>query len=253
MSYPQNGIIANGSRRSSPTTPSAAAVRSEEMVAPMNTPCSQLCACATSGTLVARRPPKTIASSATPSGSSQPSAIVGHWSAATVNREFGWAAGRPESGVQSRPVQSTRCGGASGVRPSHQTSPSGVSATFVKIVSWLRVAMAAGFVSGPVPGATPKKPASGLIARREPSGPGRSHAMSSPIVSTCQPGSVGTSIARFVLPHADGNAAATWYRRPWGDVSRTRSMCSASQPSSRPMTEAMRRAKHFLPRSALPP
>ena len=31
--------------------------------------------------------------------------------------------------------------------------------------------------------------------------------MSSPIVSAFQPGSVGTSIARFVLPHALGNAA----------------------------------------------
>ena len=30
-------------------------------------------------------------------------------------------------------------------------------------------------------------------------------------------------------------------------------MCSASQPSSRAMTEAMRRAKHFLPSRALPP
>ena len=30
-------------------------------------------------------------------------------------------------------------------------------------------------------------------------------------------------------------------------------MCSASQPSSRPITEAIRRAKHFLPSSALPP
>ena len=32
--------------------------------------------------------------------------------------------------------------------------------------------------------------------------------MSSPIVSTFQPGSVGSSIAMFVLPQADGNAAA---------------------------------------------
>ena len=32
--------------------------------------------------------------------------------------------------------------------------------------------------------------------------------MSSPIVSTFQPGRVGSSMARFVLPQADGNAAA---------------------------------------------
>jgi hypothetical protein len=30
-------------------------------------------------------------------------------------------------------------------------------------------------------------------------------------------------------------------------------MCSASQPSSRAITEAIRNAKHFLPSSALPP
>ena len=47
--------------------------------------------------------------------------------------------------------------------PSHQTSPSSVSAQLVKIA--LRsVAIAFGFVFSPVPGATPKKPASGLIA-----------------------------------------------------------------------------------------
>jgi len=85
-----------------------------------------------------------------------------------------------------------------------------VSATFVKIVSRAKVSTAAGLVSTPVPGATPKKPASGLMARSRPSGPGRSQAMSSPIVSTVQPGIVGRSIARFVLPHADGNAAARW-------------------------------------------
>jgi len=30
-------------------------------------------------------------------------------------------------------------------------------------------------------------------------------------------------------------------------------MCSASQPSSRAIVDAMRSAKHFLPSSALPP
>ena len=38
-----------------------------------------------------------------------------------------------------------------------------------------------------------------------------------------------------------------------GDSTPTMSMCSAIQPSSRAMLEAMRRAKHFLPSSALPP
>ena len=65
-----------------------------------------------------------------------------------------------------------------------------------------------GFVMRLVPGTTPKKPDSGLTAQRRPSEPGRSHAMSSPTVHACQPGIEvgGTSIARFVLPHAEGNA-----------------------------------------------
>ena len=48
--------------------------------------------------------------------------------------------------------------------PSHQTSPSSVSAQLVKIVLCATVAIALGLVCSPVPGATPKKPASGLIA-----------------------------------------------------------------------------------------
>ena len=77
--------------------------------------------------------------------------------------------------------------------------------------------------------------------------------MSSPIVSTFQSSSVGTSIARFVLPHALGNAPPTYLTSPSGLVSLRISMCSASQPSSRAMTDAIRSAKHFLPSSALPP
>ena len=48
--------------------------------------------------------------------------------------------------------------------PSHQTSPSSVSAQLVKIEFSRTVAIAFGFVFSLVPGATPKKPASGLIA-----------------------------------------------------------------------------------------
>ncbi|CAB4988552.1 unannotated protein [freshwater metagenome] len=47
---------------------------------------------------------------------------------------------------------------------SHQTSPSGVLATLVKIELPHMVSMAFLLVSSEVPGATPKKPASGLIA-----------------------------------------------------------------------------------------
>ena len=86
-----------------------------------------------------------------------------------------------------------------------------------------------------------------------PSSPNFIHAMSSPIVSTFQSSSVGTSIARLVLPHALGNAPAMYLTFPSGLVSLRISMCSASQPSSRAMTDAIRSAKHFLPSSALPP
>jgi hypothetical protein len=48
--------------------------------------------------------------------------------------------------------------------PSHQTSPSSVSATLVKITPVVSIAIALGFDSCDVPGATPKYPASGLIA-----------------------------------------------------------------------------------------
>ena len=94
----------------------------------------------------------------------------------------------------------------------------------------------------PVPGATPKNPASGLIAYSRPSGPNRIQAISSPIASTFQPGMVGCSMARFVLPHADGNAAVMYFGSPPGGVILRMSMCSASQPSSRAMTEAIRSA-----------
>ena len=81
-----------------------------------------------------------------------------------MKRAFGCAAGSSESGVQSLPCQSIACAGGSAVMPSHQTSPSSVSAQFVKIEFSRTVAIAFGFVSSLVPGATPKKPASGLIA-----------------------------------------------------------------------------------------
>ncbi len=70
------------------------------------------------------------------------------------------------------------------------------------------VRMALGLDFQLVPGATPKKPNSGLTAYSRPSLPNRIQAMSSPKVSARQPGMVGCSIARLVLPHADGKAAA---------------------------------------------
>ena len=70
---------------------------------------------------------------------------------------------------------------------------------------------------------------------------------------TFHPGSDGVSMARFVLPHADGNAAAMYRFSPRGLVTPRMSICSASHPSSRPCTDAMRSATHFFPRRALPP
>src|SRR5215475_10494223 len=112
--------------------------------------------------VLARRPPKTKACSGTPFGSSHAGSIVGHCEAGAVNRAFGCAAFAPVSfaicGVHFLPCQSRHSTGGSSVMPSHQTPPSGVSATFVKIVFFESAAMALGFVFADVPGATPKKP-----------------------------------------------------------------------------------------------
>src|SRR5918997_6357755 len=245
--------MAKGSKRRAPTAPAAAAVVSELIVAPMKTACSQSNASRTSGTTVERRPPNRNASIGTPLGSSHSSAIEGAWAAGVVKRAFGCAAASAESGVQSRPCQSMAWAGGSSVIPSHQTSPSSVLAQLVNIELARTVAIAFGFVSSPVPGATPKKPASGLTAYRRPSSPNFIQAMSSPIVSTFQPGRLGTSIARLVLPEALGKAPVMYLASPSGEVTLMISMCSASQPSSRAITEAMRSAKHFLPSRALPP
>ena len=94
--------------------------------------------------------------------------MVGHCDAGAVKRELGCAALAPDSfaicGVKRLPFQSVHSAGGSSVMPSHHTPPSGVSATFVKIVFLASVVMAFGLVFTEVPGATPKNPASGLIA-----------------------------------------------------------------------------------------
>src|SRR6267142_5256858 len=160
--------------------------------------------------VVARRPPQIIACSGTPFGSSQAGSIVGHCEAGAVNRAFGCAAFAPVSfaicGVHFFPCQSKHSAGGSSVMPSHHTPPSGVSATFVKIVFFANVAIAFGFVFTEVPGATPKNPASGFNARSAPFSSGRIHAMSSPTVQTFQPSnpSGGTIMATLVLPQALG-------------------------------------------------
>ena len=177
-----------------------------------------------------------------------------------MKRELACAAGPPSAAAEchSRLSQERRPpAGGVGVRPSHQGSPvSSEAATLVKMALELAAASAMGLVLALVPGATPKKPASGLHAHRRPSAPSRSQAMSSPTTLTDQPRTpaAGTSIARFVLPQADGKAPQMYLRAPDAScVSSRMSMCSASQPSSRATADAMRSARHFLPSSALPP
>ena len=104
-----------------------------------------------------RRAPKMNAEIGTPAGSSQCGSSDGHCADDTVKRAFGCAALRPQSGVQSLPCQSIEVRGRL-LRscPSHQTSPSSVSATFVKMTFFLSISIALGFDSYDVPGATPK-------------------------------------------------------------------------------------------------
>src|SRR4051812_26586997 len=158
MLYPQKGSIAIGSRRTTPTLPVAAAVVSEPSVAPRKTPCDQLNDWSTSGTVVARRPPKMIAEMGTPPGSSANLEREGLLLIGAVKRELGCAAFSGDAGVQRSPFQSMSSGGG-GSLPSHHTSPlSGVRATLVKMVSLPIVAMALWFDCSLVPGATPKYP-----------------------------------------------------------------------------------------------
>src|SRR5581483_6251262 len=141
--------------------------------------------------VVARRPPKMKALIGTPFGSSHAGSIDGHCEAGAVKRALGCAAFLPVdfpiSGVHLFPCQSWHSAGGSSVKPSHHTPRSGVNATLVKIVFRDKVAIAFGFVLGDVPGATPKNPASGLMARNSPSGSGLIQAISSPTVQTFQP------------------------------------------------------------------
>src|SRR3984893_11420989 len=145
----------------------------------------------------------------TPSGSSQWEEIEGDWEAATVKREFGCSA-RPIGDDHGSAFQLMSPAGGTTSSPSHQGSPAGVRAVLVNTVLWSIAAMTFGFVCRLVPGATPKKPASGLIARRVPSEAMCIQAMSSPTVHTRYPlfSRAETIMARFVFPHALGNAAA---------------------------------------------
>src|SRR5262249_6405274 len=205
-----NGSIANGSRRSWPISPSAAAVFSDAMHAPRKTPCCQDRASTTSGAAVARRPPNKIAEIGTPAGSSHSGAIDGHCAAGTVNRALGWAAGSPEPGVQSRPRQSVRYGGGSGGWASHPTSPPPGGARRVWSVARGSTCAARGWGGGAGAGAAQKPRAGGLTARGPRPGPTHTREMPSQRLSPRQPRIAGTIRASLVFPHPDGNAAAIY-------------------------------------------
>jgi len=148
--------MAIGPRRTWPAPPTAAAVISDPMVAPTYTPWPQLNAWKTSGMVSLRRPPKIIALIGTPWGSFASGASSGLLAIGAVKRLLGCAAFSRESGVHLFPFQSRHSRGGEPSLPSHQTSRSGVSATFVKMVSWEIISTAAGLDCELVPGTTPK-------------------------------------------------------------------------------------------------
>ena len=75
-----------GSRRTTPTAPVAAAVVSEAMMEPTNTPCVQSRDWYTRGAVLARRPPKTMAEMGTPRGLSNSGEMQGQFLAGAVKR-----------------------------------------------------------------------------------------------------------------------------------------------------------------------
>lgn len=77
--------------------------------------------------------------------------------------------------------------------------------------------------------------------------------VSTPVHKISYPGKEGVNMAKFVFPQALGKAAAMYFFSPDGEVNPKINMCSASHPSSLPRTDAILKAKHFLPRRAFPP
>ena len=142
-------------------------------------------------------------------------------------------------GFHGLPVQSIPFLGGDSSPSSHQTVLSGLRRTLVKIVFSRIVFIALGFDFKFVPGATPKNPFSGFIAQSFPSESILIQAMSSPTVHILYPFLTsplgGISIARFVLPHALGKAAAIYSMWPFGSSIPRISICSAIHPSLFPI------------------
>ena len=125
-------------------------------------------------------------------------------------------------------------------------------ATLVKMQFAVSVVIVFGFVWSDVPGATPKKPASGLIAYSRPSSPNFIHAMSSPTVSTFHPAASGSSSPCSSCRRPTGTPP----RRSFSPLGRRHAEDEhvLGQPAVvAAIVDAIRRAKHFLPSSALPP
>ena len=146
-----------------------------------------------------------IAERGTPSGFCQSGSIRGIGMGA-VKREMGWAPFRPDSGVhRSFPIDPLS--GAGTPMSSHQTSPSGVSTTLIKMLFLEKVATAFGLDFVEVPGATPKIRSRDSL--RKAGHPcqcesRRYHRRGTSLSS----GRVGCIMARFVFPQALGKAAA---------------------------------------------
>jgi len=162
--------MANGSRLSCPTLPAAAVVVSLPMIAPRNTPCCQVKASVTSGITEGRRPPKSMALIGTPR---RVFPLRGDHRALAGRR------GEPRVGMRGLAPAVRRPGPPQPVDERcrllvghllHQTSPFGAMAQLVKIECRPSVSIALAFDFMLVPGATPKNPASGLMACRRPSG-----------------------------------------------------------------------------------
>ena len=128
--------------------------------------------------------------SARPSGPPTRARSTGTATPATQKREFGCAAGRRRTRASTTGrFQSVRCAGGSSVDvlPPH-VAVVGERGVGEHGVARRACASRSGWTRSLVPGATPKNPNSGLIACRRPSSPNFIHAMSSPMVSTFQPG-----------------------------------------------------------------
>ena len=174
---------------------------------------------------MARRPPKMMAEMGTPWGFSNSGADAGAVLCRSGEAGVGVGSLGPSavSGLQGSPFQFRACVGGILVQasPTTRCCRPGSCTTLVKMVPFLVDARALGLDFALVPGATPKKPFSGLMAHRRPSAPVThpgdivAHAP-----APCSPSSdsprAESSMARLVLPQAEGKAAVIYRTSPWG-------------------------------------